>query len=357
MYLEEKGKFRLSNKELVRNAKSLGLDFEYNKALFWKFSCYTLESLIGLYVEYKTKKLIYSLLNEEEKVKWRQDKEFRHQVLRQARRNFESNRFRDIFKIKTTILGNKHSDLVSTVYENIATHMALDTSYNALQHFEVNGKKIYASLEKDPDIIAKFYFSREQAQSVRNRLRIVRYLFREYALRGKVYSIAAATGQALILAAYDLVKSGFYNFHIVLTDMHKQALERARELAELAEVADKLEYKNISIEDLLKSEIEDNSLDAVEIVGIFEYLPDKMVEDVLVWVFSKIKKGGRIVLSGMNRNIHAKILEKVLNWDICYRSPEETYNLIERSSKDRDFRWSAYMEPWQIHYIFYVEKT
>jgi len=235
--------------------------------------------------------------------------------------------------------------------------MALDTSYNALQHFEVNGKKIYASLERDPDIIAKFYFSREQAQSVRNRLRIVRYLFREYALRGKVYSIAAATGQALILAAYDLVKSGFHDFHIVLTDMHKQTLERAKELVELAEVADKVEYKNISIEDLLKSEIEDNSLDAVEIVGIFEYLPDEMIQKVLTWTFDKIKKGGRIVLSGMNRNIHAKILEKVLNWDICYRSPKETYNLIEKSSQGRNFKWNAYMEPWQIHYIFYVEKV
>ncbi len=148
MYLEEKGKFRLSNKELVRNAKSLGLNFEYDKAFFWKFSCYTLENLIGLYVEYKTKKLIYSLLNEEEKAKWRHDKGFRHQILRQARRNFESNRFRDIFKIKTTILGNKRSDLVSTVYENIAIHMALDTSYNALQHFEVNGKKYMLLLRK-----------------------------------------------------------------------------------------------------------------------------------------------------------------------------------------------------------------
>ena len=57
MHLEEKGKFCLSNKELVRNTKSLGLDFEYNKALFWKFSCYTLENLIGLYVEHKTKNL------------------------------------------------------------------------------------------------------------------------------------------------------------------------------------------------------------------------------------------------------------------------------------------------------------
>ncbi len=108
---------------------------------------------------------------------------------------------------------------------------------------------------------------------------------------------------------------------------------------------------------MLKSEIEDNSLNAVEIVGIFEYLPDDMILKVLSWTFDKIKKGGRIVISGMNRNIHAKILEKVLNWDICYRRPEETYNLIEISSKGTDFKWSAYMEPWQIHYIFYVEKT
>ncbi len=348
-------------KKHIENSKSLvGESLEYSNVVFWKTSSYTIDRVIGKIVEIKTKKKIFSLLNHEEKKMWGTSEEFRKKILHEARHNFGENRFIDIFKIKTILLGNRHSKIVSHFYENIGNYPALDDAYNALGSFVVRGKVIWPECIKGKcDWIGRFYFSRENGQAVRNRARIVIELFSRFALPGTTISIACGSGQALILAAEKKMRiESTKNVNLLMTDMSSSPFNRIRELAELAGISNnvKTEQVNLKYNSYAKFTPE---LSNVEACGIFEYLDDRDSIQLLYQSLKQIPIGGSLIVSNMNRTSSALILEKLFNWHIMYRTTEHFEKLLVDASSMAgcNIQYKIYVEPWKIHYVFHVVKV
>lgn len=343
------------------NTQSLGLSLEHRLPIFWKLSNILIDTPLSFYVEWKTKRHIRKLLPPQERRQWDSDPLFQKTILDEARKNFGDNRFISIYQIKTLLLGNQQSSIVSHFYQNIGNAPAMDDAYNALGHFSINNERVWSQhLQHAPDPIGHFYFSREHAQAVRNRSRIVQELFIRNAKPGTTLSIACGSGQPMILTFKQLAEQGITGHTAILTDKNDAALERAQQLIQRAQLSAIIETRRVGIEDLA-SEFNDRTFANIEACGIFEYQDDRMVVDTLAWAFSKLESNGTAIISGMQRNSSSHVLEKIFNWTILYRTPEHLKTLIDQAIKTSGIvkppTITLYIEPWNIHYLFLVQKT
>jgi len=354
----------ISNETIIQqghaNTKKLGLSLEYNLPFFWKLSNLLIDTPISVYVEWKTKRHIRKLLPPEERRKWDSDPRFQKTILDEARKNFGDNRFISVYQIKTLLLGNRQSKIVSHFYQHIGNAPAMDDAYNALGHFSLDNKPLWsACLERAPDLIGRFYFSREHAQAVRNRCRIVQELFVRNAKQGVTLSVACGSGQPIILAFKQLAEQEITGHSAILTDKNEQALERARQLAQRAGAASNIETCNIGLEDLT-SAFDDRTFANIEACGIFEYQNDRTVVNTLAWAFSKLEPRGISIISGMQKNSSSHILEKICNWTIIYRAPEHLERLIREAAIqagiENKISLTYYVEPWGIHHLFLLTR-
>ncbi len=343
------------------NTQKLGLSLEHRLPLFWKLSNILLDTPLSFYVEWKTKRHIRKLLPHEEQRQWDADPLFQRTILDEARKNFGDNRFISIYQIKTLLLGNRHSKLVSHFYENIGNAPAMDDAYNALGHFSLDNKPLWsARLEGAPDIIGRFYFSREHAQAVRNRCRIVQALFIQNSKPGTTLSIACGSGQPMIFAFKQIAEQGTQGHRAILTDKNDAALERARQIIQRAGLTSSIETRLVGLEDLA-STFHNQTFANIEACGIFEYQDDRTVVDTLAWAFSKLEPGGTAIISGMQKNSSSHILEKIFNWTIIYRTPEHLERLIRESAAkagvENSITLKFHIEPWRIHHLFLVARA
>ena len=85
--------------------------------------------------------------------------------------------------------------------------------------------------------------------------------------------------------------------------------------------------------------------DVIYSVGLFDYLKDETVVQVLNWVHANLAPGGQAIVG--NFDVHCKgraFLDYVLDWRLLYRTPEQMLELFARSAFGRgraEVRWEA----------------
>lgn len=334
---------RISTEEI--EIISLGQEgFEKNQSWFWFSFEWTIGWLLAEYIRLKSSKVALDNSSQPETFIQENGQDGNH-ILNRARQSFGHKRIRELFQLK--IIGfNSSSPLLRHFCEHVAEAGALDDVYNALGSFDWNGQRIYP-FSFLPDKWSNFYLSCPNGQSVRNRYRQVARLYKNFG-GGKTLSIACGSAQPLIHALYALKAEGDdKGTELILTDVSDESLSLAVKRAEQAGVSESISCRRVSFLKL-NEYFAGEKFDLVEACGILDYLPDDRAISILEFSLKSLKKGGRIIVSNMNRTRGANLLLKMYNWPIIYRAPEKFGRLIKRAGGKSV---KVYVEPWGIHLV------
>ena len=68
-------------------------------------------------------------------------------------------------------------------------------------------------------------------------------------------------------------------------------------------------------------------------VGLFDYLKDEIVVQVLNWIHATLAPGGQAIVGNFDVNCKGRaFLDYVLDWRLLYRTPEQMQELFARSA-------------------------
>lgn len=78
--------------------------------------------------------------------------------------------------------------------------------------------------------------------------------------------------------------------------------------------------------------------DLVYCAGLFDYLSDRLIEKVIVYLHGLLRPGGRLVVSNFSvKNPIRSWMTYVMDWKLIYRSEEEFRDLVARCASDSPF--------------------
>lgn len=233
------------------------------------------------------------------------------------------------------------------IKENAAGWKALDIIYNYFQRDKEN-------------IFTNFWLSIKNAQAVRNRLKLTKFLLMKNieSLSNKVreirlISIASGSAQAVIEAIAEekekriLVKG-------ILIDIDPTALDHAKKLAQRFGVEDKFLFinKTASAISEIGREFKPN---LIEMVGFLEYRSKEKAIKLIKVIYQVLKKEGIFLVSHIAPNLEKFFLKEVINWPMKYRTLKELAKIISLGSFSLE-NCTFYAEPFKIHYIAECKK-
>lgn len=196
-------------------------------------------------------------------------------------------------------------------------------------------------------------------KALRNRLRLMKTLFRELLLSHsakkeiKVLSLASGSARGVVetLAELKDLKS---SIRIILADQSKVALKFSKELATEFKVTENFTWINHDIFDL-KNIVPENSQDIVEIVGFLDYLDQATAVAFLKDVHSVLSKGGSVMISNICNNPERRFLTEIVNWPLVYRDDQSLHAALADSGfKESNIK--ILFEPFKIHVLATAKK-
>jgi len=237
------------------------------------------------------------------------------------------------------------------VKEGSARWLALDTCYNF-----VSGTGRNAFVRKIDD----FWMRVRNAQAVRNRLKIVK---RELSLAIqavsqtnaddciRILSLAAGAAQGVIETAAQLKQRGI-RCEVLLVDSDPAALRYALKLAGEHGVADSVTVREGNVL-FFEREIGEFRPDIIEMIGLIDYLRDKILISLLKKIKRHLKTGGIFLTGHIHPNPESYFIRHAVNWDMIYRTQEQLEDLLV----DGGFLGAKlYTEPHGIHSVAVVSK-
>jgi len=323
----------------VKVLKPVGTEYCY-VFFWWLFETFFGRILTNI-IEEKTITLIINRgdKNDVEKLL---DPKTKEKTLARFRRNFADCKLKEIFFMRTLFF-SKGSELMKRFCENVANAPALDIVYNAFGHFKLSNKTVWPLLAK-PDFLSNFHLACPNGQSVRNRYRMVKDLFKKTG-GGKSLSIACGSAQPIIDAIHDLVKDGDTKTTLTLYDAEQRSLNVAHGRACDAGIENRIERVQGDISELI-TKFDGRKFNVIEFCGILDYLPGKVAKKLISNALSLLEDGGTIIVSNMAETVSAEYLRKLYNWEIIYRTPKELGELVV-SAGGKNVQ--VFNEPWGIH--------
>ena len=224
---------------------------------------------------------------------------------------------------------------------------ALDIIYN----HQFGGKSTIGGLLDD------FWIGMVNAQAVRNRLKVVTIEIRRALVQFanepevRIVSLACGSAEAVIKVVSHLKRQGVV-VKVLLVDINPEALAYAERLAERHGVGDRIQtlqanaLKNLDFARDFKPHV-------VEMLGLLDYLPQKMAIRLSSQIRRSLVSGGLYLTCNIAPNFEQHFLKWVINWPMIYRSPQELADVIGRAGFD-DFR--LIYEPLMIHGIVIAHK-
>jgi len=118
---------------------------------------------------------------------------------------------------------------------------------------------------------------------------------------------------------------------IILVDYDKKALKRARKIADRKNIFS-VSCLNLHISRYLR-EVEDETLNVVESVGIFDYVPDKHLRSWIKQIEKKLQKGGYFIGANISSKEEADYAHGAVCWpSMEYRSEEGIRKILVESN-------------------------
>lgn len=233
------------------------------------------------------------------------------------------------------------------IKENATRWRALDIVYN------------YYEKEKE-NIFTDFWLSIKNAQAVRNRLKLTKFLLmkniKEISKKNrevKLISIASGSAQGTIETIAETKKNGILCKGILI-DIDPTALEYARKLSQKLGIENQISFinKTASYVGEIGKEFRPH---LIEMVGFLEYRPKEKAIKLIHTIYQALENGGTFLVSQIAPNMERFFLKEVINWPMIYRKPKELVKILSLcgfSLKSCLF----YQEPLKIHYIIEAKK-
>lgn len=180
-----------------------------------------------------------------------------------------------------------------------------------------------------------------------------------------IVSLSLACGAAA--PVYELMSSleanGVKVRKTVLADMDPMALASAYSIAETKNVEDKIELKLENLVNMETGEARDltelvdpESVDAVDLLGLFEYFPRDLAVSVLKQVKSVLKPNGIIVFGNMiDKRPQQTFFSDVSLWPSLFqRSLTELFDIIDEAGFDAKNEASILLPPQGVYSVISV---
>jgi len=209
--------------------------------------------------------------------------------------------------------------------------------------------------------LSDFWLDIRNAQAVRNRLKIVKFLLEkninELVARGqniRICSIASGSAQGLI-EIIALAKSRNIDIEYALIDFDPTAHEYAKKLAQLHGVGDLITcyLKKASYIQTLSTDFRPS---IIEMVGFLEYRNDMQAIELINLIYKILPRGGIFITSQIKPNAENFFLQEVINWPMEYRSVENFQKIMEATSFSKELI-NFYWEKQKIHFVVEAKKS
>lgn len=232
------------------------------------------------------------------------------------------------------------------IKENAARWRALDIIYN----YQLGNE----------NLITDFWLEIKNAQAVRNRLKLIKYLLlkniEEISKNIKeirLISIASGSAQGVIETMAEAKQKGIFVKSIFI-EIDSTALEHARKLAREIGVENQITFvnKKASIINEIGKDFKPN---LIEMVGFLEYRPFEKAVKLVNSIYQNLENGGVFLVSQIAPNVESFFLKEVINWPMIYRRPEEIVKILSIAGFLSD-SCTFYWEPLKIHYIAECKK-
>ncbi|HJN62785.1 MAG TPA: class I SAM-dependent methyltransferase family protein [Candidatus Paceibacterota bacterium] len=250
----------------------------------------------------------------------------------------------------------KSNNYAKDVLEHRTTHRALEVLYN--HGFPTENK---SALQK---FFLKIWFNLHNSKAVRNRLKLVRKEIIKFINQIdkrdddiKILSIASGSSRA-IFEALSKIDPNENRVSVTFLDRSTKALDYSKDLKEKVidfENSWKFHWIKDTVSNLDVHVNQRNSLDLVEIVGLFDYFNNKKVLEVLSNVYKLMSPKGTLITANIADNKERKFITDVVGWSMIYKEPTEMFDLVTRAGFDKDKIKIVY-EPLEIHFVIVAQK-
>lgn len=233
-------------------------------------------------------------------------------------------------------LGKHGSDLfrassdLRQISDDEASHKALETIYTG---------PIY------PDTDLLHFWSQihigniHNAMAARNRLRIVKNEFTGFmggllkdVDKVDVLSIAAGSSRGIMEVLRELNGRGHDHIRLRMVDINRDALADGKNLVKELDIQESVDFIRahfLSFRRYLETGYRPHF---VEIVGLFDYLPDNNVVTLLSAIRSQLAEGGMILFSNIDNNDEEHFTHQVVGWrSMQYRPKDQLVSLAENA--------------------------
>lgn len=239
------------------------------------------------------------------------------------------------------------------VKEGSARWPALDATYNFKKG---EGANFLVRTVDD------FWMRVRNAQAVRNRLIIARRelhrAINDRAAQSKnrrvrIMSLAAGSAQAVIETLADFRERSSIRVTALLIDQDESALAYAQSLAVHHGVADLISMKKGDVL-FFERQLGKFKPDIIEMMGLLDYLRDKMAISLLRKIRRCLKDDGFFLTCHIHPNTEAYFLRHVVNWSMLYRTVDQLEDILV----DSGFLESRFhSEPHGIHSVAVSRKS
>lgn len=237
------------------------------------------------------------------------------------------------------------SNPAQRVVETATTHEALELLY-----IEPNNH----NPQKSSKSLTRFWFHLRNPKAVRNRLKLVKKLLKQYSEKKdhiRILSLGAGSARAVLETVKEL-ESSKKTFDISLLDLSSLALETSRELATSLGVKSNITYYNEKLS--TSSVVFSKKFDIVEMVGLLDYLHDEKARDVFQAVKDCLDQGGTFITCNISNNIEKRFVTEIIDWKMKYR---EGFQLVQMLSDTGFSNAHVIYEPLKIHAVAIGEKV
>jgi len=232
------------------------------------------------------------------------------------------------------------------VKENATSWKALDIIYNYCFGSE--------------SAFSDFWLNIKNAQAVRNRLRLVKFLLlkniKEISKKEKevrLISIASGSAQGIIEIIKKSKEQGILT-KALLIDLDPSALEHSKKLAQEKGVENQITLVNKTASAIIEIG-KDFKPNLIEMVGFLEYRPFEKAVKLINSIYQVLEKEGIFLVSQISPNPESFFLKEVINWPMIYRKPKELAQILSLGGFSLN-HCSFYQEPLKIHYIAECKK-
>ena len=216
------------------------------------------------------------------------------------------------------------------IIEHATTHKALEILYG---HGSAKAKGNVVQ-----NILNSVWLSTNNAQAVRNRLRLVKREIKNemIGLAGdgreiKIASIASGSARAITESIAEISLDKGVRISVTFVDKNPSAIEYSQKLSVGHSHRDSFQWVNDTAGDFFRTQVTDGKFNIIEMVGLMDYFEDEKAVELFKLIRNSLIGDGMFITANIGDNSEREFIDRVLGWKMIYRSAQEFSALVERA--------------------------